>query len=58
MSLIPTVNHLKEEFMTLYSADFDVTGGDLSRSSEVEQVEGCIKLNLETDIQVFLQSIS
>ncbi len=44
--------------MTLYSADFDVTGGDLSRSSEVEQVEGCIKLNLETDIQVFLQSIS
>ena len=26
MSTIPTSYHLKEEFMALYSADFDVTG--------------------------------
>ena len=32
MSTIPTSDHLKEEFMALYSADFDVTGGDLMKS--------------------------
>ena len=54
MSTIPTSDHLKEDFMTLYSADFDVTGGDLMQSFlglEVEQLEGCIKLHLDTYIQ-------
>ena len=53
MSTIPTSDHLKEEFMALYSADFDVTGEDLMQSFlglEVEQQEGCIKLHLDTYI--------
>ncbi len=29
MSTVPTSDHLKEEFMALYSADFEITGGDL-----------------------------
>ncbi len=40
--------------MTLYSADFDVTGGDLIQSFlglEVEQLDGCIKLHLDMYIQ-------
>jgi len=40
--------------MTLYSADLNVTGGDLMQSFlglEVEQLEGCIKLHLDTYIQ-------
>jgi hypothetical protein len=54
MSTVPTSDHLKEEFMALYSADFDVTGGDLMQSFlglEVEQLDGCIKLHLDTYIQ-------
>ena len=43
MSTIPTLDRLKEEFMALYSADFDVmTGGDLMQSFlglEVEQLD-------------------
>jgi hypothetical protein len=54
MSTIPTSDHLKEEFMALYSVDFGVTGGDFMKSflgMEVEQLEGCIKLHLDTYIQ-------
>ncbi len=54
MSIIPTSDHLKEEFMALYSADFDFTGGDLMQSFlglEVKQLDGCIKLHLDTYIQ-------
>jgi uncharacterized glyoxalase superfamily protein PhnB len=61
MSTVPTSDHLKEEFMALYSADFDVTGGDLMQSFlglEVEQLDGCIKLHLDTYIQELIQSIS
>ena len=49
--LSPTSDHLKEEFMALFSADFDVTGGDLMQSFlglEVEQLDGFIKLHLDT----------
>jgi hypothetical protein len=57
MSTVPTSDHLKEEFMSLYSADFDVshvTGGDLMQSFlglEVEQPDCCIKPHLDTYIQ-------
>jgi hypothetical protein len=54
MSTIPTSDNLKEEFMALYSADFNVTGGDLMQSFlllKVEQLDGCIKLHLDTYIQ-------
>ncbi len=40
--------------MALYLADFDVTGGDLMQSFlglEVEQLDVCIKLHLDTYIQ-------
>jgi hypothetical protein len=53
-STVTTSDHLKEEFMALYSADFDVTEGDLMQSFlglEVEQLDGCIKLHLDTYIQ-------
>ena len=51
---INTSDHLKEEFMALYSDGFDVTGRDLMQSFlglEVEQLEGFIKLHLDTYIQ-------
>jgi hypothetical protein len=54
MSTVPTTDHLKEEFMALYLANIDVTGGDLMHSSlglEVEQLDSCIKLHLDTKIQ-------
>ena len=61
MSNIPTSDHLKEVFMSLYSADFGVTGGDLMQSFlglEVEQLEGCIKLHLDTYIQELISRVS
>ena len=54
MSTIPTSDHLKEEFMALYLADFNVVGGDLMQSFfgfKVEQLDSCIKLHLDTYIQ-------
>ncbi len=54
VSTFPSSDHLKDEFMALYSADFDVTGRDLVQSSlglEVVQLDGCIKLHLDTYIQ-------
>jgi hypothetical protein len=56
MSTVPTSDHLKEEFMALYSADFDVTRGDLMHWQsflvlEEEQLDSCIKLHLDTYIQ-------
>ncbi len=55
MSTVPS-DHLKEEFLTLYSADKHVTGEDLMQSLlelEVEQLDGCItgKLHLDMCIQ-------
>ncbi len=54
MSTVPNSDHLKKQFLALYSADFDVTGEDLMQSFlglEVEQLDGCIKLHLDTYIQ-------
>ncbi len=58
LSTIPTSDHLKEDFMARgfhgYSADLDVTGGDLMQSFlglEVEQLDSCIKLHLGRYIQ-------
>ncbi len=51
MPTVPTSDHLKEEFMALYWADFDVSRGDLLQSYlglDVEQLDGCIKLHLYT----------
>ena len=60
ISTITTSDHLrvKEEFMALYSADFDVTGRDLMQSFvvlEVEQLEDCIKLHLDMHIQELIE---
>ena len=57
MSTVLTSDHLKEEFMALYLADFDVTGGDLMQSFlglEVEQLDCYIKLHLDTYIEEFI----
>jgi hypothetical protein len=54
VSIIPTLDHLKKGFTALCLADLDVTGGDLMQSFlglEVEQLDGCIKLHLDTYIQ-------
>ena len=48
---ILTSEKLKEEFVRLYSADFEVTGGGLMESFvglEVEQSEEGITLHLDT----------
>ncbi len=54
MSTIHTLDHLEKKFMALYSADFEFTGRDLMQYFlwlEVEQLDGCIKLHLDTYIQ-------
>jgi hypothetical protein len=55
MSTIPTLDHLKEEFMpTSWPSTRLTTGGDLMQSFlglAVEQLDGCIKLHLDTYIQ-------
>jgi hypothetical protein len=48
---VPTSEKLKEEFVLLYSAEFDVTGGTLMESfvgTEVKQSEEGISLHLNT----------
>ncbi len=55
---VPTSEKLKEEFASLYSADFDVTGGALMESFvglEVEQSEEGTRLHLDTYIQELIE---
>jgi hypothetical protein len=57
MMHVPTCDELKNEFMSKYKKDFDITGGGLMETflgMEVEQSGGTIKLHLDNYIQEVL----
>jgi hypothetical protein len=57
MKHISSCDKLREEFMSNYSKDFDITGGGLMKTflrMEVEQNDDTIKLHLDHYIQTVL----
>jgi hypothetical protein len=55
---VPTCDKLRDEFLTLYQKDFEITGGGLMETflgMEVEQPGKVIKLHLDSYIQEVLK---
>ena len=58
MMHVPTCDKLRDEFLTLYQKDFEITGGGLMETflgMEVEQPGKVIKLHLDSYIQEVLK---